>query len=408
MIDFREANNNCALTVSQFTRRLKTLVESNFSAVSVTGEVTDFTPASSGHLYFSLKDNAAKLSAVMWRSSAQKLARLPKNGEQITVNGEINIYEPRGNYQLIVKQIQFVGAGNAQAQLDALIEKLRAENLFSLEHKKILPTFARTIGLVTSPTGAALFDMIKVLRKRMPSVKIIISPCVVQGIDAPLSIVQALKNLDALNCDVILIGRGGGSRDDLAAFNDERVARAVYACHTPIISSVGHEIDVSICDLVADKRAATPSEAAEIATPDIMQLAQTQHLYWRALTQAMHHKIMRAREKITRLQHSPILQQPLNLLRRQQQQYDELEKRLHHAGVKILSHKKQRLDLIGARLANISPLQVLQRGYSVVRDAQQRIVKTMTSLKVDDELQIIFADGSADVRILDIIASDNG
>ncbi|GHS95760.1 exodeoxyribonuclease 7 large subunit [Planctomycetales bacterium] len=396
MLDFRE-NPAAPLTITQLTRRLKTTLENNFSAVTATGEISQFTVAPSGHWYFSLKDAGAKIDAVMWQTAAGRTPR-PQVGEVVEVGGKISVYEPRGNYQLQVNWLRPTGAGDARAKRLALLEKLRAEGWLAPERKKKLPPFARVFGLVTSPTGAAVRDMIKLIRKRFPPARMLLSPCLVQGAGAPAAIVAALKKIDG-RCEVILLGRGGGAAEDLAAFDDEGVARAVAACRTPVISSVGHEIDTSVCDLVADVRAATPSEAAEIATREHPQMSAVLAGFFTAAHRATAALIAARRERLAALSATVARQHPAAQLRRQQQQCDELSVVLRRALSALLERRRERYKLLDARLAALNPNAVLRRGFSITRNAAGKILRSAQEATTGEKLQITLADGEVSARV---------
>ncbi|MFW5856986.1 MAG: exodeoxyribonuclease VII large subunit, partial [Planctomycetota bacterium] len=264
------------LSVTAVTQTVKRLLEGRVGRVWVEGEVSNLSRPRSGHLYFTLKDPHAAIGCVMWRSAAGRLAHAPADGELVRVRGQVTVYEPQGRYQIVCDSLRPAGRGALQAQLEALVARLREEGLFDPDRKQPLPAHPRTVGLVTSPTGAAVRDMIRVLRRRLPGVRILLSPTPVQGAAATDALVAALQRLDASGlADVILLGRGGGSLEDLWCFNEEAVVRAVAACRTPVVSAVGHETDVAITDLAADMRAATPSEAAEAAVPAAADLAVT-------------------------------------------------------------------------------------------------------------------------------------
>ena len=267
--------NNGALTVSQLNSYIKTLMDSDdfLSNVAIRGEISNFKAHSSGHLYFTLKDERSEIQAIMFRGRASTLSFRPQSGMRVTVYGQVTVYETSGKYQIYVNTMVNDGAGALYEQYRMLLEKLKAEGLFDMDRKKTLPKFPKRIGIVTSPTGAAVRDMINVTGRRYPDAELVLCPALVQGAEAPLDLCRALTMLDAVGeCDVIIIGRGGGSAEDLWAFNDEMLVRTVAACNTPVISAVGHETDTTLCDYAADMRAPTPSAAAEMAGPDRIEL----------------------------------------------------------------------------------------------------------------------------------------
>jgi exodeoxyribonuclease VII large subunit len=392
MLDFRESSA-APLTVSQLTRRMKAQLEGNFSHVNVAGEVSNFTVAASGHWYFSLKDAGAKIDAVLWAGTARTAER-PQVGDAVVADGKISVYEPRGAYQLVVTSLHRAGDGDARAQRLALIEKLRAAGYLAPERKKEIPLFARVFGLVTSPAGAAARDFIKVLRKRFPAARIVLAPCLVQGTGAAADIAAAMKRLDRAGiCDVILVGRGGGAAEDLAAFDAGGVALAVAECATPIISAVGHEIDTAVCDLVADVRAATPSEAAEIATRQHPQMPVMLANLLAALRRAMDDFIAGRYAGLQALQMSVKRKHPAAQIRRQCQQCDELHERLNRTAGNFFARRQAQYRLLEARLAALNPRAVLRRGFSITRNAAGKIIKSPAKVARGERLRIALADG---------------
>ncbi len=363
----RRGGQEKPLSVGQLTRRIKSLLEGQFPVVSVEGEIAALSRPPSGHLYLTLKDADASLEAVVWRSAAGRLAFTPREGDKVVARGEITVYEPRGRYQMTIQSLRPAGEGDQLAALRELVAKLRAEGLFDPERKRPLPALPGRIVLVTSPGGAAVRDMIKVARKRWPGVELIVSPCLVQGREAPASIVRALAAAQRTESALIILGRGGGSAEDLAAFNDESVARAVAASALPVISAVGHEVDVSVCDLVADARAATPSEAAEMAVPDREALRARVRRLQGQMARALTGPLRQARLRLAAVARSPVLRRPLDLIRARRQMLDEQAGALTAAGERLLERKKRALELTAAKLHARSPLAVLARGYSVTR-----------------------------------------
>lgn len=384
---FARPDEEAHLTVSQLTRRIKSCLEDGIGRVMVEGEISRITRPASGHVYLTIKDSGAVLDVVMWRSSAARLRFSPAEGEQVIVRGEITVYEKRGNYQMVASSIQPVGKGNLQQQFEELVARLREEGLFDPAHKKPLPPIPSTVGVVTSRTGAAVRDMIKVLRRRMPGVRIVLSPCLVQGETAAADIVRALSALERWGqCDVIIVGRGGGSLEDLWAFNEEPVARAIYAASTPIVSAVGHEVDMSVSDLVADLRAATPSEAAEAVVPDMNEYVKMIAGYRRALAQALLSRIRDARTRLNALARSSILRRPMDMIRQRQQQLDESFSDLTNTMKSVVEHNHNQLSLASARLEGLSPLSVLSRGYSVTTLKDGTVLRHTDDITPDTEI----------------------
>jgi exodeoxyribonuclease VII large subunit len=392
------------LSVSEVTARVKEVIACDdlLADVRVAGEVSNLSRPASGHLYFTLKDEGAQLRCVMWRSYAARLSRLPRNGDAVIARGRIDVYERDGVYQLYVEALVGQGIGDLNAEFERLKQKLQAEGLFDAARKRPLPRFPRALGIVTSPTGAALQDILNVLRRRYPLLEVYLSPTLVQGEDAPEQIVRAIQRLnDAGCCDVILVARGGGSLEELWAFNDERVVRAIAASPTPVVSGIGHEIDYTLADFAADVRAPTPSAAAEIITPDINDLRLQVDAMSLTLTETMQARLTRARASLSTLQRALRLLSPFNQLARQRERLDEARTRLAAALAHRLAVLRLRLDGLRARLEGVGPMATLARGYAIVRDADGRTVRSVRAVQRGARLQIKVADGSFDAQALD-------
>ncbi len=392
------------LSVSEVTARVKEVIACDdlLADVRVAGEVSNLSRPASGHLYFTLKDEGAQLRCVMWRSYAARLSRLPRNGDAVIARGRIDVYERDGVYQLYVEALVGQGIGDLNAEFERLKQKLQAEGLFDAARKRPLPRFPRALGIVTSPTGAALQDILNVLRRRYPLLEVYLSPTLVQGEDAPEQIVRAIQRLnDAGCCDVILVARGGGSLEELWAFNDERVVRAIAASPTPVVSGIGHEIDYTLADFAADVRAPTPSAAAEIITPDINDLRLQVDAMSLTLTETMQARLTRAKAGLSTLQRTLRLLSPFNQLARQRERLDEARTRLAAALAHRLAVLRLRLDGLRARLEGVGPLATLARGYAIVRDADGRTVRSVRAVQRGARLQITVADGSFDAQALD-------
>jgi exodeoxyribonuclease VII large subunit len=392
------------LSVSEVTARVKEVIACDdlLADVRVAGEVSNLSRPASGHLYFTLKDEGAQLRCVMWRSYAARLSRLPRNGDAVIARGRIDVYERDGVYQLYVEALVGQGIGDLNAEFERLKQKLQAEGLFDAARKRPLPRFPRALGIVTSPTGAALQDILNVLRRRYPLLEVYLSPTLVQGEDAPEQIVRAIQRLnDAGCCDVILVARGGGSLEELWAFNDERVVRAIAASPTPVVSGIGHEIDYTLADFAADVRAPTPSAAAEIITPDINDLRLQVDAMSLTLTETMQARLTRARASLSTLQRALRLLSPFNQLARQRERLDEARTRLAAALAHRLAVLRLRLDGLRARLEGVGPLATLARGYAIVRDADGHTVRSVRAVQRGARLQITVADGSFDAQALD-------
>lgn len=357
------------------------------------GEISNWKAATSGHIYFTLKDAAASLRCVIWRSQASQLFYLPqREGEAVLAHGRISVYEAGGNYQFYVDDLQPAGQGALYAQFERVRAKLAAEGLFDAELKKPLPPFPRKIGLVTSPTGAALRDILNVLRRRYPIAEIILAPTQVQGESAPSQLIAALATIAPQNVDVIILARGGGSLEDLWAFNDERVARAIVACPTPIITGIGHEVDFTIADFVADVRAPTPSVAAELATPDKVELKRVIYAQQLALIDAAQQQVASARTDVTRQQWALAGISPQAALNNYRQRLDTLVSQAGRTLQHYLSLKHERVKTLVARLETLNPQATLARGYAIVQKGQEVVFQT-SQVNPGDEIVVKVRDG---------------
>jgi exodeoxyribonuclease VII large subunit len=386
------------LSVSDLTKQIKGVLELGFSNLLVQGEISNFKLHSSGHLYFTLKDQGSQINAVMWRGRAGSLLFKPTDGMKVIARGNITVYEPRGNYQLDCLSLQPLGVGELQLAFERLKQKLFAEGLFSDENKKALPEFPQRIGIVTSPTGAAIQDIISVLSRRMPSVEIILVPVKVQGIGAGEEIAEAINDLNESGLiDVMIVGRGGGSLEDLWAFNEEVVARAIFASHIPVISAVGHEIDFSISDFVADLRAPTPSAAAELVVKDKNELIELIRNFWYTMNTSMTNSIASYKQTVANLISSYSFNKPHDLVRQKSQQLDELMRRLDlglHHRFELVYRKTESLD---ARVKSLNPELVLHRGYTIVRQ-NGKIASSVHQIE-SGNASVQFKDGFAEARI---------
>jgi exodeoxyribonuclease VII large subunit len=387
--------NVTPLTISGLTAQIKALLEANFLSVWAVGEIGSLSVAGSGHAYFTLKDKVAQLPSVMWRTTAQRHRYALKDGLEVIVRGKITVYPPHGKYQLSVEELYQKGAGEQDLLLRKLKEKLLKLGYFAPERKKALPMFPRRIALVTSPTGAAIRDMLEIIGRRWPTAEVWVAGVRVQGDGAAQEIAAALARLnDCDGIDVILLGRGGGSSEDLAAFNDEGVANAIFASRIPIVSAVGHEIDVTIADLVADRRAATPSEAAEIATPDRAELLQTLRARRQRLQDLLLGRFQTHRQRLQSLAHRRVFQFPLERLHDQERRIDDWDDRLQRAMRLRVQGARQKLDALAGKLDSLSPLNVLARGYSLTRTVPDRqVVRSIEQIAVGDAVEIVVSDG---------------
>jgi exodeoxyribonuclease VII large subunit len=387
------------LTVSELNQRVRAALELSLSDCWVVGEVSNFRVPPSGHFYFSLKDSRSQIAAVMFRSANQLLPFRPQDGMEVIVRGRIGIYEVRGDLQLYVEAMEPRGVGSLQLALEQLKQRLAAEGLFADQRKRPLPFLPRAVGIVTALTGAAVHDMLVVLHTRLPALRVVIRPVRVQGREAAADIVQALDDLNRTpTVDVVIVGRGGGSIEDLWAFNDERLARAIAASRAPVVSAVGHEIDVTIADLVADRRAPTPTAAATMVVPDQREVAARLDTLAAAARASLRRQIQRHRDHVhAQARH---LRHPRQVLKAMQLRLDELSERALRGVGTAIRMARQRLRGGAERLQALSPLAVLQRGYSITRRIDDgSVVRDAATLAVGDPLRLTFAHGSVRVRV---------
>lgn len=388
-------------TVSELTGEIKDLIEGNLPEVWVRGEVSNCLKANSGHVYFTLKDEGAQIAAVVWRNAAARFRFDMHDGLQVVVNGSIEVYKPRGSYQVIVRQLIPQGVGALELAFRQMHAKLEAEGLFSPARKRPIPRFPKRIALVTSPSGAAVRDMIQVITRRWQAAGLVIVPVKVQGEGAAQEIATALRNVHHLpDVDVVICGRGGGSLEDLWAFNEEVVARAIAACRLPVISAVGHEIDVTIADLVADVRALTPSEAGERVVPDRAEVSRTLDTLQQRLVSGLQNRAGKARLQLDGLASRRVFTRPSQRVHDELTRLDELDVRLRRAIRQRAVASKQQLDLAAATLDALSPLKVLGRGYSITRLAETgELVTAAGQLAIGDRITTILAAGQLTSRI---------
>lgn len=434
------------LSVSQLNRSIKMLLErdSQLQDVWVRGEISNFTHHSSGHMYFTLKDDQSRLKVVMFASYNRFLRFLPKNGTKAIVRGSISAFERDGAYQLYAREMQPDGIGSLYLAFEQLKEKLAAEGLFATERKRTLPRFPKRVGVVTSPTGAAIRDICTTIRRRYPQADIVLAPAIVQGVEAPLSIVKAIRNINReTGIDVLIVGRGGGSIEELWAFNDEQVARAIASSLIPVISAVGHETDVTIADFVADVRAATPTAAAELAVPHYLEWLERVKQLDTRMQRAIRQRTLQERKRLDGLSQSYAMRQPQRRLEEAAQRLDSVQLRMKQSMKQLMRLRREqysrlseqmkryriseqlnerhtkvmtlrsRLDArmrqqwqqkqlqFASRLAHLdalSPLKVMQRGFSLVYSGDQ-LVKSVNQFASGDELVVRLSDGSATARV---------
>lgn len=385
------------LTVSQLNRyvAMRFQADPKLRLVLIRGEISNFKcNFSSGHCYFSVCDAESTVHAVMFRSYASRLKFTPENGMHVILQASVTVYEPSGVYQLNVTDLQPDGLGAQALALQQRREKLAKLGYFDAERKRPIPPMPKKIGIVTSASGAAKHDMLQILERRYPLAEVCVYPCLVQGDSAPQSIAEALTIAGNDGCDVILMGRGGGASEDLSAFQEEIVAHAIYCSPVPVISAVGHETDHCIADAVADLRAPTPSAAAELAVPDIRVLAQTLALRKKQLDGAFFALFDQKQQKLSRLMNRLQMQAVDRRVEIQQERFLSLNRRFRAAMERTLTAKQQDWQMLCARLETVSPIAILQRGYSLVYDPEGKLIRSSGDLRPEDRLEIRFAEGS--------------
>jgi exodeoxyribonuclease VII large subunit len=388
-------------TVSEITKKIKDILEENIPTLWVEGEISNYTLHTSGHRYFSLKDENSQIRCVFWRFRSNSLRFEPVDGMKVIALGNITVYERGGQYQLDVVLLHPAGIGKLELDFQRLKEKLAQEGLFDPEHKLPLPEFPETIGVVTSPTGAAIRDIIKIIHRRFPSVRIILNPVRVQGKGAAEEIAQAIKEFNQYKkVDLLIVGRGGGSLEDLWAFNEEIVARAIYDSKIPIISAVGHEIDFTIADFVADLRAPTPSAAAELAVKDRVELLKEMNSFFRKLISIQSNLMEYSRQRLKGLIESYGMRRPMDFVIQRSQRVDELLKTLIKSIKNSFEFRKKSLSLVLGKLNALSPLAVFERGFSLTRKLPElKVVKDASLLKIDDRVEVKFLKGKIESKV---------
>lgn len=378
-----------SISVTRLTEMIKGTLESSFSTVWVEGEISDIAKPRSGHVYLTLKDKHSQIRAVMWRSVAERLKFQLKDGQAVLCFGSVDVYAARGSYQLIIKKVQPQGVGDLQLALEQLQKRLLAEGLFDPRRKRPLPTFPRRVGFVTSPTSAAVRDFLEVARRRWPGVEIIIIPAVVQGNGAAKSIVSGIIAGNAISpgLDVLVVGRGGGSMEDLWCFNEELVVRALAASTVPTVSAVGHEIDVTLADLAADVRALTPSAAAEMVLPDAEQIKRYLQQLQSRLKRPILARAELMRSRVEALANRPAFRRPMDRIHELARRLDELDSRGKRAMLAKLEHAKSRTNRAAATLDALSPLATLERGYSVTtRTRDGHLLQSSDEIAIADQI----------------------
>ena len=389
------------VSVTQLTQYIKLLLDKDeiLSQVCVRGELSNYKAHSSGHQYFTLKDEGAVISCVMFRSDAMKMRFRPESGMKVILYGRVSLFPKSGQYQIYVTAMQPDGVGALAVAFEQLKRRLYEEGLFDPAHKQPLPHYPHRVALITSPTGAAVRDMTRILGRRWPMAEVLVCPVRVQGEGAAEEIAQMLDYVDKHQlADVIITGRGGGSLEDLWAFNEEIVARAIYRCTIPVISAVGHEPDVTISDYVADVRAATPSNAAEIAVQDEAAIRSALRQLQLRLEQAEGRKLTQLRQRLDALAQKPVMKRPEAYLQQQELQLEMLRQRLEHAGTGVVQKNALRFQRAAAKLDALSPLKVLSRGYAMVT-REDAVVRSVTQLEPGDPVAVALSDGTVQCTV---------
>ncbi len=393
-----------ALSVTQVNLYIKEIMNRDdvLTDVLVKGELSNFKAHSSGHMYMSLKDETGVMRAVMFRSSAAKLNFKPQNGMKVVAHGRVTVYERDGQYQLYIDHMQQDGIGDLYVAFEQLKNKLGAEGLFDPAHKKPLPKYPKRVGVVTAPTGAAIRDIINVLTRRFSYSDVVLYPVLVQGENAAQSIVSAIRYMNETHgADVLIVGRGGGSIEDLWAFNEEIVARAIYDSEIPIISAVGHEIDFTIADFAADLRAPTPSAAAELAVPAQSELSEKFHNVYVRLYGQVQRMLERKELELKRFRERPVLLNPTVKLEEQQIYIDRLRQDFITRAERVMEQKKKELGILASKLDGLSPLGTLSRGYAVAKGADGRVVRSAKQVNIGDEMTVLLEDGAVKTQVLE-------
>lgn len=388
------------ISVSELTNQIKVALSSpEFQSIAVEGEVSNFVHHRSGHMYFSLKDAHSRIKAVMFRSRNQRLDFVPKNGDTLVAVGSVGVYEANGEYQLYVDLLFPQGIGDLHLAFEQLKMKLAEEGLFDAARKRSLPTLPHRVGVITSPSGAALRDILHVLTRRYPGVQVLVFPALVQGEGAPASLIQALSMAQRTDVDVLIMGRGGGSFEELAAFNDEGLARAIAQSSVPVVSACGHETDFTIADFVADLRAPTPSAAAELVVPRQAELLATVDSLQKRLISSLRRRVQTERRYVTQISQNPVLQNPGYHLNQRRQRLDELWTNLGRFHRNSIVLKRGSLANVVGKLETLSPLKTLGRGYSICQDDQGQIIRQAQQVGLGEVVHVTLQEGSLSCKV---------
>ena len=412
------------ISVYQLTKYIKYKFDNdiNLNEVFIRGEISNFKAHSRGHFYFTIKDEQSRISAIMFASSTKNLKFTPEDGMKVLVTGKVSVFEATGNYQIYVNEMLEDGVGNLYIAFEQLKKKLEAEGLFKEEYKKSIPKIPNKIGVVTAPTGAAIKDIISTIKRRWPLTEIYLFPALVQGADAKEDIVRQIEKADSFGLDTLIVGRGGGSIEDLWAFNEECVARAIFKCSTPVISAVGHEIDFTIADFVSDMRAPTPTGAAEMAVPQISDINNYLNQLNIRLNKVINNEVNNYRERLISITSRNIFKNPMTIYQSKEMIFDNLFERLKHSTInlvnvkskklielkssyilkspyKLLDNKANKYLNLVSKLETLSPLLTLQRGYTMTKK-DGKVISSSKKIKKGDTLEINFSDGGVDVEVL--------
>ena len=396
-------------TVQEVTRYIRQRLDEDevLGDIYVKGELSNLSQPTSGHVYFTIKDEFSELQCVMFRERNHELKFTLEDGLSVIVRGHISVYEKRGRYQLYVEEVQEAGLGALYLAFEQLKRKLKEEGLFDAVYKKLIPSFPHRIGIITSPTGAAIRDMLKIIKKRFPHVHIILAPVAVQGAEAPAQIIRAIQLMNRYSAereqiDVLIVGRGGGSIEELWAFNEEAVAREIFSSVIPVISAVGHETDFTIADFVADKRAATPSEAAELVVPDKREIEKNLRSQELRMRQNLFKAIEYHRKRLESIEKSIWFRKPIERINQHRQTVDELKRSLVAELTHLVALQRKSVQALMGRLDALSPLAILERGYCIsLKLPDQMIVRSIQDISVGDALKVLFKDGAAISEVRD-------
>ena len=416
--------NDKYISVTQLTRYIKYKIDNdvNLNEVFLKGEISNFKAHSRGHFYFTLKDEGSRINAIMFSSATRGIKFVPQDGMKVLVTGKISVFEATGQYQIYVNEMLEDGIGNLYIAFEQLKKKLQEEGLFDEKYKKPIPKIPNRVGVVTAPTGAAIKDIISTIKRRWPLTEVYLFPALVQGEDAKEDIVRQIKRADEYNLDTLIVGRGGGSIEDLWAFNEEIVARAIFECKTPVISAVGHEIDFTIADFVADLRAPTPTGAAEMAVPQATDVSKYLNQVNIRLNNTITNKIKNNQRKLNDLMNSNVFKNPMMIYQTKEMLFDGLIERLKHSTLnlvnlkskklievkssyilkspyKLLDNKSNKFLNLVSKLETLSPLLTLQRGYTITK-INDKVVSSSKSIKKGDSIEVNFKDGKVDAKVL--------